>query len=70
MLIQFLAYLGDISMVVKLIRPEGHEGTVLIAVFADDDEAFLVGVIGIVGMVKGDDQTLHQCLGRGVEGMI
>ena len=70
MLIQFLAYLGDISMVVKLIRPEGHEGTVLIAVFADDDEAFLVGVIGIVGMVKGDDQALHQGFGGGVEGMI
>ena len=33
-------------------------------------EAFLVGVIGIVRVVKGNDQALHQCLGRGVERMI
>ena len=64
MLIQFLAYLGDISMVVKLIRPEGHEGTVLIAVFADDDEAFLVGVIGLFGMVIRDDRSEERRVGK------
>ena len=57
-------------MGVGIIRPNGCEGTVLIAFFADDDEALLIAAIGLLGMVIRDDQTLHQGLGRGVEGMI
>jgi len=42
----------------------------LIAVFTDDDEAFLIGTIGLFGMVIRDDQALQQGLGGGIEGMI
>ena len=55
---------------VEFIRQNRGEGTVLIAFFANDDEPFLVGVIGIVGMVVRGDQTLHKGFGWGVEGMI
>ena len=70
MFIQFMANLGDIFIGVSLFRPNRCEGTVLIAVFTDDDEAFLFGVIGIVGVVIRDDQTIYQDLGGSVEGMI
>ena len=39
---------GDIRQGVGFIRPEGRQGTILIAVFANDDEAFLIGTIGLV----------------------
>ena len=55
---------------VEFIRQNRGEGTVLIAFFANDDEPFLVGVIGIVGMVVRGDQTLHKGFGGVVEGMI
>ena len=65
-----MAYFGDIFIGVEFIRPNGRQGTVLIAVFTDDDEAFLIGVIGPLGEVIRDDQMFHQGLGGVVEGMI
>ena len=42
----------------------------MITVFADDNEAFLVGTIRLHGMVIRDDQTFHQSHGRSIEVMV